>query len=157
MHWTLSLSGIQNNKRSGCVYYISSLYPCWSIIRCTTQMIGALFFKMQNRGKSIYFRQLSCCGDEMPQKQSLKSKREFDERARKQYDLLYKNECQNWRNKSIRQKKTSGFSLLSVWKKCWLLWRSLKDVPAPLWTAEKKPAKKKNFGLKPGNWNNVTS
>ncbi|MDB6479250.1 hypothetical protein PMN53_18210, partial [Blautia wexlerae] len=36
--------------------------------------------------------------------------REFDERARENnYDLLYKNECQNWRNKINRAKNTAGF------------------------------------------------
>ena len=35
---------------------------------------------------------------------------EFDERARENnYDLLYKNECQNWRNKINRVKNTAGF------------------------------------------------
>ncbi len=33
-----------------------------------------------------------------------------DERARENnYDLLYKNECQNWRNKINRIKNTAGF------------------------------------------------
>ena len=36
--------------------------------------------------------------------------REFDERARENnYDLLYKNECQNWRNKINKAKRTAGF------------------------------------------------
>ncbi len=35
---------------------------------------------------------------------------EFDERSRENnYDLLYKNECQNWRNKINRAKNTNGF------------------------------------------------
>ena len=42
--------------------------------------------------------------------QALQNKREFDERARENnYDLLYKNECQNWRNKIKRIKNTAGF------------------------------------------------
>ncbi len=42
--------------------------------------------------------------------QALQNKREFDERARENnYDLLYKNECQNWRNKINRVKNTAGF------------------------------------------------
>lgn len=40
----------------------------------------------------------------------MQNKREFDERARENnYDLLYKNECQNWRNKINKAKKTDGF------------------------------------------------
>ena len=38
------------------------------------------------------------------------NKREFGERARENnYDLLYKNECQNWRNKINKAKKTASF------------------------------------------------
>ena len=44
------------------------------------------------------------------QAQALQNKREFDERSRENnYDLLYKNECQNWRNKINRVKNTEGF------------------------------------------------
>ena len=38
------------------------------------------------------------------------SKRDFDERARENnYDLLYKNECQSWRNKIKKAEKLPGF------------------------------------------------
>ena len=48
--------------------------------------------------------------DESRKVQALQNKREFDERARENnYDLLYKNECQNWRNKINRVKNTAGF------------------------------------------------
>ncbi len=51
------------------------------------------------------------CGEKCRKAQSLQNKREFDERARENnYDLLYKNECQNWRNKINKAKKTDGFS-----------------------------------------------
>ena len=39
------------------------------------------------------------CGDKCRKAQALQNKPDFDERARENnYDLLYKNECQNWRN-----------------------------------------------------------
>ena len=34
----------------------------------------------------------------------------MNEPEKTNYDLLYKNECQNWRNKINKAKKTSGFS-----------------------------------------------
>lgn len=50
------------------------------------------------------------CSEKCRKAQSLQNKREFDERARENnYDLLYKNECQNWRNKISKAKKTDGF------------------------------------------------
>jgi len=50
------------------------------------------------------------CSDKCRKAQALQNKREFDERARENtYDLLYKNECQNWRNKINRVKNTAGF------------------------------------------------
>ena len=50
------------------------------------------------------------CSDKCRKVQALQNKREFDERARENnYDLLYKNECQNWRNKINRVKNTAGF------------------------------------------------
>ena len=46
----------------------------------------------------------------MPQSTGASKQTEFDERARENnYDLLYKNECQNWRNKINRVKNTAGF------------------------------------------------
>ena len=46
----------------------------------------------------------------MNTKLKIQNKREFDERSRENnYDLLYKNECQNWRNKINRVKNTAGF------------------------------------------------
>ena len=50
------------------------------------------------------------CNDKCRKKQVLQNKREFDARAKENiYDLLYKNECQNWRNKINKAKKTTGF------------------------------------------------
>lgn len=51
------------------------------------------------------------CSDKCRKAQALQNKREFDERARENnYDLLYKNECQNWRNK-INKSKTANFPI----------------------------------------------
>lgn len=50
------------------------------------------------------------CSDQCRKAQALQNKRDFDERARENnYDLLYKNECQNWRNKINKQKKKADF------------------------------------------------
>ena len=50
------------------------------------------------------------CSEKCRKSQALQNKREFDERTRENnYDLLYKNECQNWRNKINKAKKTDGF------------------------------------------------
>ena len=50
------------------------------------------------------------CSNKCRKAQALQNKREFDKRARENnYDLLYKNECQNWRNKINRVKNTAGF------------------------------------------------
>ena len=50
------------------------------------------------------------CSEKCRKAQALQNKRDFDERARENnYDLLYKNECQNWRNKINKAKKTDGF------------------------------------------------
>ena len=52
------------------------------------------------------------CSDKCRKAQALQNKREFDERARENnYDLLYKNECQNWRNKINKSKKTANFPI----------------------------------------------
>ena len=48
-----------------------------------------------------YFAIFSCCGKRGKHYQS--------GRIENNYDLLYKNECQNWRNKINRVKNTAGF------------------------------------------------
>ncbi len=53
---------------------------------------------------------MNCAAKKCRKAQSLQNKRDYDERARENnYDLLYKNECQNWRNKINKAKKTDGF------------------------------------------------
>ena len=73
---------------------------------------GLYFRKCKICGKVFLAKsqRYELCSDKCRKKQSLQNKREFDERARENnYDLLYKNECQNWRNKINKAKKTSGF------------------------------------------------
>ena len=76
------------------------------------ERLGAVFPEMQNLRESISCQnqRYELCSDKCRKKQFLQNKREFDERARENnYDLLYKNECQNWRKKNNNAKKTSGF------------------------------------------------
>lgn len=48
--------------------------------------------------------------DKCRKAQALQNKREFDKRAKKNYyDLAYKNETQNWRNKINKAKRTPDF------------------------------------------------
>ena len=74
--------------------------------------LGCCFRQCKVCGK--YFlaksQRYELCSDKCRKVQALQNKREFDERARENnYDLLYKNECQNWRNKINRVKNTAGF------------------------------------------------
>lgn len=67
---------------------------------------------MQICGKVFLARSLryELCSEKCRKKQSLQNKRDFDERARENnYDLLYKNECQSWRNQINRAKKLPDF------------------------------------------------
>ena len=94
--------------------------------RCTAHTAGSLPENISHRLNDwgLCFRQCKVCGkyflaksqryelcsDKCRKAQALQNKREFDERARENnYDLLYKNECQNWRNKINRVKNTAGF------------------------------------------------
>ena len=53
---------------------------------------------------------MSCAATSAEKHRRFKTSGKFDERARENnYDLLYKNECQNWRNKINRVKNTAGF------------------------------------------------
>ena len=84
----------------------SSLYPL------IIYYLGLYFRKCKICGKVFLTKsqRYELCSDKCRKKQSLQNKREFDERARENnYDLLYKNECQNWRNKINKAKKTPGF------------------------------------------------
>lgn len=82
-------------------YYLNRLND-WVLYFRKCKVCGRIFL-----AKS---QQYELCGDKCKKKQALQNKRKFDEKARKNnYDLLYKNECQNWRNKINKAKKTIGF------------------------------------------------
>ena len=82
-------------------YYLNRLYD-WGLYFRQCKVCGKYFLAKSQR--------YELCSDKCRKAQALQNKREFDERARENnYDLLYKNECQNWRNKINRVKNTAGF------------------------------------------------
>lgn len=83
------------------IYYMNRLSD-WGLAFCKCKVCGKIFL-----ARSLRYE---LCSDRCRKAQSLQNKREFDERARENnYDLLYKNECQNWRNKINHAKRTPGF------------------------------------------------
>ena len=95
-----------------CVSAYSSLYPLIIYYLNRLNDWGLYFRKCKICGKVFLAKsqRYELCSDKCRKKQSLQNKREFDGRARENnYDLLYKNECQNWRNKINKAKKTPGF------------------------------------------------
>ena len=90
----------------------ASLYPLITYYLNRLNDWGLCFRRCKVCGK--YFlaksQRYELCSDNCRKAQALQNKREFDERARENnYDLLYKNECQNWRNKINKAKRTAGF------------------------------------------------
>ena len=91
---------------------ICILLPGDDLLSEPAERLGAVFPAVQSmqplfpcKKPAVRVMQRKC-----RKKQSLQNKRDFDERARENnYDLLYKNECQNWRNKINKAKKTDGF------------------------------------------------
>ena len=82
-------------------YYLNRLND-WGLCFRQCKVCGKYFLAKSQR--------YELCSDKCRKAQALQNKREFDERARENnYDLLYKNECQNWRNKINRVKNTAGF------------------------------------------------
>ena len=82
-------------------YYLNRLND-WGLCFRKCKVCGHIFLAKSQR--------YELCNDKCRKKQALQNKREFDERARENnYDLLYKNECQNWRNKINKAKRTAGF------------------------------------------------
>lgn len=83
------------------IYYMNRLSE-WGLNFCKCKVCGRVFLAQSLR--------YELCSDKCRKQQALQNKREFDERARENnYDLLYKNECQNWRNKINKAKRTAGF------------------------------------------------
>ena len=86
----------------GILYYKNRLNE-WGLHFRSCKVCGKIFL-----AKS---RKYEICGDACRKQQGLNSKRAFDARARENsYDLVYKNECQNWRNRIRKAKKTPGVS-----------------------------------------------
>ena len=101
-----------NRRTEECVSGYASLYPLITYYLNRLNDWGLCFRRCKVCGK--YFlaksQRYELCSDKCRKAQALQNKREFDERARENnYDLLYKNECQNWRNKINRVKNTAGF------------------------------------------------
>lgn len=95
-----------------CVCVYASFYPVMIYYLNRLKDWGLYFrqCKVCNRFFLAKSRRYELCSEKCRKTQSLQNKREFDERARENnYDLLYKNECQNWRNKINKAKKTDGF------------------------------------------------
>ncbi len=101
-----------NRHTEECVSAYASLYPLITYYLNRLNDWGLCFQHCKVCGK--YFlaksQRYELCSDKCRKAQALQNKREFDERTRENhYDLLYKNECQNWLNKINRAKNTSGF------------------------------------------------
>ena len=101
-----------NRRTTECVAAYTTFYPLityylnrlndWGLCFRKCKVCGHIFLAKSQR--------YELCNDKCRKKQALQNKREFDERARENnYDLLYKNECQNWRNKINKAKRTAGF------------------------------------------------
>ena len=101
-------------------YYLNRLND-WGLCFRRCKVCGKYFLAKSQR--------YELCSDKCRKAQALQNKREFDERSRENnYDLLYKNECQNWRNKINRVKIPQAFRL-TVWKKYRLPFPTLRKKP----------------------------
>ena len=103
-----------NRRRTECVAAYSSFYPLITYYLNRLNDWGLCFRQCKVCGR--YFlaksQRYELCSDKCRKAQALQNKREFDERARENnYDLLYKNECQNWRNKINKSQKTANFPI----------------------------------------------
>lgn len=101
-----------NKRMTESVSAYTSLYPLITYYLNRLNDWGLCFRKCKVCGRIFLAKsqRYELCGEKCRKKQALQNKREFDERARENnYDLLYKNECQNWRNKINKAKKTIGF------------------------------------------------
>lgn len=78
-------------------YYVNRLNE-WGLCFCKCKVCGKVFLAASLR--------YELCSEKCKKVQALQNKREFDARARKNhYDLLYKNECQRWRNRIRKAQK----------------------------------------------------
>lgn len=102
----------RENPQTECAAVYDSFYPMiayyanrladWGLKFCKCKVCGKIFL-----AESLRYE---LCSGKCRKAQALQNKREFDARARENnYDLLYKNECQSWRNKIKRAERTEGF------------------------------------------------
>lgn len=109
---SLTLWFPDNRRNTECASIYASFYPLITYYLNRLNDWGLCFRKCKVCGKYFLAKSLryELCSEKCKKAQALQNKREFDERARENnYDLLYKNECQNWRNKINKAKKTAGF------------------------------------------------
>ena len=101
-----------NRQTVECVTAYASFYPMvtyylnrlddWCLHFRKCKICGRLFL-----AESLRYE---LCSNKCRKAQALQNKREFDERARdNNYDLVYKNECQHWRNIINKVKKSPAF------------------------------------------------
>ncbi len=97
----LECACVHNSFYPAMIYYLNRLKE-WGLYFRQCKVCSRFFLAKSQR--------YELCGEKCRKAQALQNKRDFDERARENnYDLLYKNECQNWRNKINKAKKTDGF------------------------------------------------
>ena len=91
------------------------------------------------------------CSDKCRKAQALQNKREFEGRARENnYDLFYKNECQNWRNIPANQMICQQAFRLTVWKKIQAAFADFKATNSPSSTEKFTPSRTRvMFGFVP--------
>ena len=100
-----------NKRNTECVAAYASLYPAVTYYLNRLNDWGLHFRKCKICGRLFLAESLryELCSDKCRKAQALQNKREFDERARdNNYDLVYKNECQHWRNIINKAKKNPG-------------------------------------------------
>ena len=102
-----------DNKRGAeCVAAYVSLHPLIIYYLNRLSDWGLYIRKCKTCGKIFLARsqRYELCSEKCRKAQALENKRDFDKRARdNKYDLVYKNECQHWRNIINKAKKNPDF------------------------------------------------
>lgn len=97
-----------SKQATECVAAYASFYPIVTYYLNRLGDWGLHFRKCKICGRLFLAESLryELCSSKCRKTQALQNKREFDERARdNNYDLVYKNECQHWRNIINKAKK----------------------------------------------------
>jgi len=116
---TLSLWYPDHYRKMECVSMYGSFYPVityymnrmsdWKLCFRQCKICGKVFIAPNQR--------YELCSEKCRKKQSLQNKRDFDERAKdNNYDRVYKNECQHWRNLINKCKKQENFGQEKLFK-----------------------------------------